>query len=218
MSSIGHYPVGMMKRPPYLAGILLFALVFGAEPAHAAQVVSLTLEQVVDRADVIAWGTVTEAASELVPGAPGRIQTRITLLPSQRLAGAPGQDTAAPVIFYVAGGVMGRIGQVVPGSPRVRVGDEVVMLLSRQAISHRLIVVGLSVNNGSCTSCSHILLTYAQRLFVVHIVAFAFVTCCFRLRRSGRAGRACALSLVLLVAHMLHAFACGMKPFTCVCV
>lgn len=144
MSSIGHYPVGMMKRPPYLAGILLFALVFGAEPAHAAQVVSLTLEQVVDRADVIAWGTVTEAASELVPGAPGRIQTRITLLPSQRLAGAPGQDTAAPVIFYVAGGVMGRIGQVVPGSPRVRVGDEVVMLLSRQAISHRLIVVGLA--------------------------------------------------------------------------
>ncbi|MFT7624558.1 MAG: hypothetical protein ACI9WU_003746 [Myxococcota bacterium] len=109
--------------------------------ASATQVVALDLDQMTDRADVIIMGKVTSVVAERPTEARGRIHTLVTVQASEVLRA---DKQAATYTFSVPGGVVGKIGQLVPGAPRFVVGQEVLVLMSRHQGTQRLRVVGLS--------------------------------------------------------------------------
>jgi len=123
-------------------------LVFGllAPPrAAATQVVDLSLDQMVERCDVAVWGQVIDVRSERMPEAPGRIHTVVTIRPLEVLGAdaetLPGDD----VVISAPGGRDGRFAQLVPGTPEYTVGQELVVLATRQPRSRRLKVIGLAL-------------------------------------------------------------------------
>ncbi len=121
--------------------LILTMLLLLPASATATQVISLDLDEMTDRADVIVHGTVVAVTSERMPQARGRIHTKVTVEPTEVLRSDRQQ---VRYVISVPGGTVGRLGQLVPGAPTFAVGEEVVVLLSRHEATQRLVVVGLS--------------------------------------------------------------------------
>ncbi len=124
-----------------MRAILLTTLLTIPGLASATQVISLDLNEMTDRADVIVHGTVVAVTSERMPQARGRIHTKVIVEPTEVLRSDRQQVRYE---LSVPGGTVGRIGQLVPGAPKFTVGEEVLVLLARHEATQRLVVVGLS--------------------------------------------------------------------------
>lgn len=140
----------MMRRN--LHGSILPALLIGAAfclplPATAAQVVAMTLDEIVDACDVAVWGQVTAVYSERVADAPGRLHTVVVVTPYEIMASDAEQHSLDNVRFSVPGGTNGRFAQIVMGAPKYVVGQEVVVMASRQPKSRLLKIIGLSLGS-----------------------------------------------------------------------
>ena len=125
-----------------IAAAILVGL-FSIQTAHAAQVISLSFNQLVDRADVIVLGQVTDLIAERPDHNPKRIRTRVTVAVQEVLKWKGEVPVAKGINVYVPGGEVGRYGQKVPGAPRLEKGDGVLLHLR---FNHRgeLQVVGLA--------------------------------------------------------------------------
>lgn len=102
------------------------ALVLGAPDASATTVVPVTVEQLALRADVVVVATVrsTRALWE------GRLivtDCELEVRVSMKGTLAPGQT----LTLRVPGGVLGDVGQTIPGVPRVDRGDTIVAFVTR---------------------------------------------------------------------------------------
>ncbi|MBL8684141.1 MAG: hypothetical protein JNK05_33515 [Myxococcales bacterium] len=102
------------------------ALVLSAPDAHATTVVPVTVEQLSSRADVVVVATVrsTRALWE------GRLivtDCELEVRVAMKGSLAPGQT----LTLRVPGGVLGDIGQTIPGVPRVERGDTFVAFVTR---------------------------------------------------------------------------------------
>lgn len=139
-------------RPLLLAALAAFVgLPHSRAPRASVQAgtaLRLELESAVERADVIVEGRVSASIAVLAaPSAPttsaqhGRIESHCTLALSRTFLG-PG---AATLELRLPGGVLpdGR-GLALPGLPRLAVGDEVVLLLSKPSRAGLRLPIGLS--------------------------------------------------------------------------
>jgi hypothetical protein len=116
--------------------VVVLAIALGP-PAAATIVVSLDLAQLVQGADIVAYGRVVDVFSVRVDGRSS--DTLVTLAPSALLKG----EASGDIVFRVPGGEVGRYRTVVVGAPVLHVNDEVVVFLAGQAprVPH---VVGFS--------------------------------------------------------------------------
>lgn len=106
-------------------------------PAAAATVRKLDLPELVRVADLIILATVqtTEAVRQ-----GNRIITRATLIPETTLKGT----APTPLIVEVPGGVIGGIGQKVPGAARFEPGEHVIAFLGASDTPGYYAVVGMA--------------------------------------------------------------------------
>ena len=109
---------------------VLLVLLLCALPAvpQATVVVPAEFREVVNGADVIAYGRVVETTVE-TGDARRRVDTLVTLRVGTYLKGGPG-DT---LVFRVPGGQVGRYRTVLVGAPQFAVGDEVIVFLNTAA-------------------------------------------------------------------------------------
>ena len=122
---------------------ICFALLCAnSSPAEATQVLEMSLETMVKKAQVIVIGTVSSVQSTAVPEARGRIHTVVSLSPIQRIKSPEKAVKQKGLQFVVPGGVVGRIGQQVAGAPKFKAGERILVLLEEQPQSHRLLIVG----------------------------------------------------------------------------
>lgn len=108
-------------------------------PASASAVVlePLSLEEMVDIADAIVVGHVVSRTSRYdSPPRENRIVTDVVVVVEQTLKGEPGSF----VVVTVPGGVVDGKGQMVPGGPVLKEGEEVVLFLNRTDGFSRTIV------------------------------------------------------------------------------
>ncbi|MEZ4433625.1 MAG: hypothetical protein R3F65_14550 [bacterium] len=120
-----------------LALVLPPAALIPPTTAAAATVRRLELPDLVRLADLIVLATV-QATEPTRRGK--RIVTRATLLPETTLKGTPPD----PLVVEVPGGVIGGIGQKVPGAARFDVGEQVIVFLEASAPDAPLAVVGMA--------------------------------------------------------------------------
>lgn len=125
----------LMRRLLLVLSWLLIAPVAGA-----TQVLSLSLDAMEARSDVVVWGTVVDVRSEAIPGDTGRFHTLVTVKVKERLKGA---TATSEVVFSVPGGRVGRFAQRVPGAPTFALGQELVVLLQKHHRG-RLMIVGFA--------------------------------------------------------------------------
>ena len=120
-------------------------IVFAPLLAFATQVLSYSVEEATDAADVVIEGRVTDVHAERPTYAPKRIVTRVTIAVSERLKGVPA--TQASVELTLPGGEVGRFGQRVAGVPVYEVGDDVIVFLQRVPMNGTLVLTGLAVGS-----------------------------------------------------------------------
>lgn len=116
----------------------LLALVLAAS-AHASIAIPLELEEVVQRASLVVEGRVTSVTSK-TRASEGRLllETHVTLEVSEVHLGEPLRE----VRFVLPGGRAGTRKQVVVGTPRFHVGEEVIAFFAERR--GELALVGLS--------------------------------------------------------------------------
>lgn len=120
-----------------LALLLPPAALVSADPAAAATVRRLDLAELVRQADLIVLATVQATA----PARHGnRILTRATLVIETTLKGTPPD----PLVVEVPGGVIGGIGQKVPGAARFEVGEQVIVFLGASDSPGHHAVIGMA--------------------------------------------------------------------------
>lgn len=132
----------MKNRHGVLTLALALTIASVTRPAGAATVLRLSLVDAAAQADRIVHGDVV-ATSAVWSDDGLRIYTDAQVRVRETLKGAP----AATVTVRLLGGQIGTIGQMVPGAPRLREGEEVVLLLQQprgQAKAELPRVVGLS--------------------------------------------------------------------------
>lgn len=127
-----------MRRTAPLALLLVAGLVAGASAVRASTVLRFELEDLCDRADVIAWGTVT--SKECRQRADGAIVTDLRIETKERLKGA---GTGA-LEFTVYGGIVGQRGSAIAGSPTFEVGEETLVFLDEVNAQGCRTVIGLA--------------------------------------------------------------------------
>ncbi len=97
-------------------------------PVHALSVVSRSFDELVQRADLVLVGTVTEVHSEFA--ADGLDQNTIfSYVNFSDLQVVKGQVTAEPYVLRVPGGVMGRFAQDYPGIPAFQTGQRYLVFI-----------------------------------------------------------------------------------------
>lgn len=127
-----------LRALPLVSALTLaFASTAAAPDAEAATVQKLDLPDLVAEADLVLVATV-EATEAFRAG--NRIMTRVTLRPGTVVKG----EAADAVVVVVPGGVLGGIGQSVPGSARFAAGEEVVTFLGAADGEGRRAVVGMA--------------------------------------------------------------------------
>ena len=115
--------------------LLLCALV--AAPATAALVRPLGVDALVERASVIALGTVSASNSQWREG---RVVTTVRLRVERAVKG----EAADEVTLVTLGGTVDGIGQRVSGAPVFAVGEQVVVFLEPVGKAAELRVVGMA--------------------------------------------------------------------------
>ncbi len=119
-----------MNRRHVVAALLTAPLLtlFAAAPTAATTVPTFTTEQLAQQADLVARVVIVAKRVERV-GKAGRLATfyevRVTDAWKAPAAGAP-----ATALIALPGGVLHGIGQLVPGTPVLHVGDDLVVFLS----------------------------------------------------------------------------------------
>jgi hypothetical protein len=110
--------------------------VFATVAVHAATLEKLTLEEMAQESTLIVRGRVTGCSGE--PFGPA-IYTRCAITVSEGWKGNAGEQ----VVFYIPGGTVGGLSQIVSGAPKVGTGEEYVLFLwaGRSGMNQ---VIGLS--------------------------------------------------------------------------
>lgn len=106
-----------------LAGLLALA---SARSAHATTVVPTTIEQLSQRSDVVVVGEVRAAHSQWVSG---RIVTDYRVLVRVAARGPSSVAAGAELTVRLPGGVVGRVGQQIPGVPELATGQSYALFL-----------------------------------------------------------------------------------------
>lgn len=105
---------------------------------EAGTALRVDLEGLVDRADLILEGRVKRATSR---PAPGRIETEYELEIDRTFLGEERQTRT----FVMPGGVLpDGTGMILPGVPRLRVGEDAILFLSRESTAGMRVPIGLS--------------------------------------------------------------------------
>lgn len=149
-----------MRLPKVLLPLQVLSLLFLLPPfANATQVLSMELGAMAAQAAVIVHARVVHLepvavtdggdvldAETAMAGGHGRLryETRVRLDVIETLKVDRPATLDTPLSFHLAGGRIGRFAQVVAGSPRVMVGDELVVMLERPTSTSILRVVGFS--------------------------------------------------------------------------
>ena len=128
-----------------LALVLLAGGLFGIEQtAYGTVVEAMNVETLASRSTHVVHGRVTQSGAAWVNG---RIETRIELR-IETLWGNP-EDEAPTVTVAIPGGQVGELAQRVSGSPRLNVGEEVVLFLWREPAKTRGDFRIVSLNQGT---------------------------------------------------------------------
>ena len=128
-----------------LALVLLAGGLFGIEQtAYGTVVEAMNVETLASRSTHVVHGRVTQSGAAWVNG---RIETRIELR-IETLWGNP-EDEAPTVTVAIPGGQVGEFAQRVSGSPRLNVGEEVVLFLWREPAKTRGDFRIVSLNQGT---------------------------------------------------------------------
>jgi hypothetical protein len=110
-----------MASAAFLAAFVLLAI-----GANASTVERLSLDQLIELADVIVRGRVTDITAQSAPR--GRARTFTSLAVEKQFKGAP-QDT---IIIEQPGGATDDIALAVPGLPKFSTGENVIVFLKRR--------------------------------------------------------------------------------------
>lgn len=123
------------------------AVLFAARFASSAVVERMSLEQLSRAADLVVIGTVISSKSRYDDIRPDRIVTDFVVRVVRVVLGEPKDE----VVVTTPGGVVDGQGQIVPGGPVLRVGEEVVLFLRSASPAKcstiarpRFAIVGLS--------------------------------------------------------------------------
>ncbi|NUN14167.1 MAG: hypothetical protein HUU55_11085 [Myxococcales bacterium] len=111
--------------------LLLFVIVALILPHHAAATIVLdqSIEQLAVTATSVVHGTVVSTRSRRTNG---RWTTQVLVTVIERVKSDPAEITLLPTIgFVLPGGGDGELAQIVPGTPRFTIGEEVVIFLWR---------------------------------------------------------------------------------------
>ena len=120
----------------FVAAALVLAV---AANAHASVAMSLSVEDMTDRADLIVRGKVTSQESQWTRA--GRIVTTVHLAVDSGLKGQAPQT----IDVEHRGGHVGKIGQQVEGEVAFTDGEEVLLFLrARPNVANRYVVIGLN--------------------------------------------------------------------------
>jgi len=125
--------------------LLLSALMLCCSaPGKAAQVMHFQLPDLVRQSQLIVHGRIVDIHAAYVGGAARRIERTVTVAPTQVLKGASNPLKALTVSFVMAGGVVGRFGQHVPGLPQLRKGDSGVFFLYQRPMDGSFVLTGMA--------------------------------------------------------------------------
>jgi len=136
---------GMVSMRTVIAVLAGGVVALGPASSRAMVMEALSVPEMSRTADLVVRGVVVATASRY-EDAPGshRIVTDVTVRVSERVVG---RESGPDVVVTTLGGVVERHGQVVPGSPRFQVGEEVVVFLHPPRVTSvgpRRAVVGLA--------------------------------------------------------------------------
>jgi hypothetical protein len=118
--------------------LLLLMLCAAPVAMHATVLVPAEFREIVNGADIIAYGRVIDTTVEWGDDRK-RVETLVTLQVGTYLKGGPG-DT---IVFRVPGGQIGRFRNVMVGAPQFVVGEETIVFLNTQG-AERPHVFGLN--------------------------------------------------------------------------
>jgi hypothetical protein len=118
--------------------VLLLMVCLAPAALRATVIVPAEFREIVNGADIIAYGRVTTTTSDWSDDR-RQIETLVTLQVSTYLKGGPGET----LTFKVPGGQVGRYRNVMVGAPQFVEGEEAVVFLNARA-SDRPVVFGLN--------------------------------------------------------------------------
>lgn len=107
---------------------LLLALSLSPQ-LSATQVVALDFDQLAAGAQLAVWGKVLGVESVRREDNPKVMETRVTVQAIGRHVANARVELGEVDVFVVQGGWSGRFAQIVPGAPRFKPGEEIVVLL-----------------------------------------------------------------------------------------
>jgi hypothetical protein len=136
--------VGVSSRKNTLMMVLWLVWITTPIDSHAAHVRDLNLSQMVERSQVITQAHVVAVRAHRSAHNPKRVVTTVTVQMQRVFRHDRAVGPGAFETFVVPGGVVGRYGQKVSGSPRFQVGQEVIVLLQRHPTLDWLTPVGLA--------------------------------------------------------------------------
>jgi hypothetical protein len=113
-------------------------------PGNAAHVMHFQLPELVRQSHLIVHGRIVGIHAAHVGAAARRIERTVTVTPTQFLKGASNPLKPRTVSFVMAGGIVGRFGQHVPGLPQLRKGDRGVFFLYRRPIDGSFVLTGMA--------------------------------------------------------------------------
>ncbi len=119
---------------PLLIPLLLLAL---APPVHAAVFAPMTVDELLERSDIVVLGEVV-ASEAILDEDRGRITTRHRIAVRETLKGS----AAAEVVVLTLGGETADLGQIVPGEARLERGQDLVLCL--HAVDGGYVVTGMA--------------------------------------------------------------------------
>jgi len=128
-----------MRSRSSLAVLILAAVALPTSAARATTVLATPLDTLARSSAVIVRATVSNV-EEADPAKP--FTTTVELEVTESLKGLPA--TERTLTLELPGGREGELAMYIPGSPRVDVGDEVVLLLERVGGGDRLAPAGLA--------------------------------------------------------------------------
>jgi hypothetical protein len=114
-------------RAPIASAVFSILLASLAAPLRATVLLPAEFREIVGGSEIIAYGRVADAASELSDDRK-RIDTVVTFEVATYLKGGPGET----LTFRVPGGQVGRYRSITVGAPMFEAGDEAVLFLRQR--------------------------------------------------------------------------------------
>lgn len=124
-------PLPIMRRS--LAALLFLSLAFGGLPAFATTLMGLSIADLTQSSELVVRGVVSATRCEK-DAKSGRLYTYTTITPSTAYKGQP----AKSIVVRQIGGSWQGMEQWIPGTPRLKVGQDLVLFLIRENGLHFL--------------------------------------------------------------------------------